>query len=58
MLICCVTWNKTLALSGLWVSLCLMFNHTVVAPDVPVWVSSGVETAEAAIRPKPGRGLV
>lgn len=55
-LICYVTWSKTLALSGVWVSLCLMFNHTVVAPDVSVQVSSGIETAEAVSRSEPWRG--
>lgn len=51
-----MTRNKTLALSGVYVSNCLMFNHTGVTLDVPMWVSSRVETAEAAIRPEPGRG--
>ena len=37
-------------------SLCLMFNHTVVAPDVSVQVSNGMETAEAVIRSGPWKG--
>lgn len=33
-----------------------MFNHTVVAPDVSVQVSNGMETAEAVIRSGPWKG--